>query len=616
MTAKPLRPYQFTLSQDVRAAWEYGARNVLMRLDTGGGKTVILSDLIAAHLGAAALIAHRQELVVQLSMALAELGIRHNLIAAKKTIQNCVRKHMKAYGRSFYDPGNRVAVASVDTLVRAKGLDAWFAQVTLWIVDEGHHVVEDNKWHTVLMRFTHPLCRGLLPTATPSRADGVGLGRGHGGVADVMVEGPPMRWLIEQGYLTDYRMVCIKSDVVDLLEGAKVGGSGDYSQATLKDTAQRSHIVGDVVRLYKQWAGGKTAIVFAPDVDTAANMVRQYQAAGVKAGLLIGDMDPGLRDQNVEQLTDGRLDLCVAVDVVSEGFDLPAIIAAIFGRKTDSLATYMQQFGRALRPLYAKGSGYGPGHLYDLNTQTGRLAAIAAGPKPRAIIIDCVNNYAHHGPPDRLRPWTLEGVKRMVSDAIPTTNCLNVRGWVACTPEEKARVTREDAWVPYVEQPDGTLAVEECAQPYERFYPFCPYCGHKEDKEPALRATPAMVDGDLAELSDEAMALLRGAYDAENQHPSDYARTQAATGLDQFKLARNVQHFEKRQNARAGLRAAMELWGGVQRVAGRSDAEMQRLFYLQFGVDVMTAQTLKPDQSAALAEKVDGAVNSMALVNL
>lgn len=53
-----------------------------MRLDTGGGKTCILSALVQEHAGASAVIAHRQELVGHLSLALARNGVRHNIIAA------------------------------------------------------------------------------------------------------------------------------------------------------------------------------------------------------------------------------------------------------------------------------------------------------------------------------------------------------------------------------------------------------------------------------------------------------------------------------------------------------------------------------------------------------
>lgn len=578
-----LRPYQAALKAEVRAAWEHGAQNVLMRLDTGGGKTIILADIVSEHPGASAIIAHRQELVSQLSLALAAAGIVHNIVAAKKTVAAIIQAHLKKYGRSFYSPGARCAVASVDTLNRATGLEAWFAQVTLWIVDEGHHVVEDNKWHTALLKFTNPHCRGLLPTATPSRADGKGLGAHADGVAHTMVQGPPMRWLIEQGYLCDYRMVCVESDLVQMLEQASVGGSGDYSNATLRNASKKSHIVGDVVKEYLRWCPGMRDITFASDVETAKETLAAYRAAGVRAELLTGDTDPDYRVQMLKRFESGEIAELVVVDIVSEGFDLPAVQSGALARKTESLATYMQQFGRMLRPLWAPGSGYGPGNLYDLDTQAGRLASIAASAKPVAIIRDHVNNFLRHGPPDRPRPWTLDRRDKRGGggDGIPMRIC-----------------------VPREVHPVGG----GCYQPYERFHHECPYCGTVPDPvEPAARSSPAKVDGDLTELDRETLEALRGAVAEIDQNRDDYGRWLLSRNVPAINMQRLLKGHDDRQEAQARLRWAMAQWGGYRKAEGLTDRQMQRLFFHTFGVDTLTAQGLGKPEADALTARLTAA---------
>jgi superfamily II DNA or RNA helicase len=563
-----LRPYQAQLKAEVRAAWSAGARNVLMRLDTGGGKTIILSDLIQEHPGASAVIAHRQELVSQLSLALARAGVVHNIVAAKKTITAITQLHLAEFGRSFYNPGARCAVASVDTLIRATGLEHWFQQVTLWIVDEGHHVVADNKWASVVAKFTHPQCLGLLPTATPQRADGKGLGAHADGVAHVMVQGPPMRWLIEQGYLTDYRMVCVESDLVEMLNEASVGASGDYSTATLRNASKASHIVGDMVKEYRRWAPGRLAIVFTSDTETAADTTAAYRAAGIRAETLTGKTDDGLRRQMLAQFARRGIDVLVVVDIVSEGFDLPAVEVGVFGRKTESLATYMQQFGRALRPMYAPG--------FDLSTQAGRLAAIAASPKPRAIIIDHVNNFLRHGPPDRPRPWTLDGKGRGGGgDGIPMRIC-------ALTPPRQG-----------------------CYQPYERFHHQCPYCGEAPDPvEPTARGSPAKVDGDLTELDVATLDALRGAVAEVDQSADDYSVSLLLRNVPRIGMNRLINLHAERQAAQASLRWAMAQWGGLRKAEGLDDRQMQRLWFHTFGLDVMSAAALGTAEAQALTERV------------
>ena len=51
MAVPILRPFQTELKHKVYGAWQSGARNVIMRLDTGGGKTVTLSDIVRDHAG-------------------------------------------------------------------------------------------------------------------------------------------------------------------------------------------------------------------------------------------------------------------------------------------------------------------------------------------------------------------------------------------------------------------------------------------------------------------------------------------------------------------------------------------------------------------------------------
>lgn len=543
---------------DVYGAWGSGARNVVMRLDTGGGKTFILSTIVQRHPGASAVIAHRQELVASLSLALAYYGVRHNIIASSEVRRAIAALHIKEYGKSFFDPGARCAVASVDTLVKRKDLASWAAQVTLWVVDEAHHLVLDNKWHTAVEMFTHPACRGLMPTATPRRADGKGLGRWADGVADVMVEGPPMRWLIEQGYLSDYTVVCPESDLQMLDE---VGATGDWSPKQLKEAAAQSHIVGDTLTVHRRWARGKLTITFSPDVETAGKIKNEYVNDGVKAEVLTGKTDGGYRRQILKQFEARAISDLVAVDIVSEGFDLPAIEVGIMDRPTQSLSVYMQQFGRVLRPIYAKG--------YDLDTQAGRLAAIANGPKPRAILIDQVGNFYRHGPPDRPRVWSLDGRGRSGGEpGIPMRTC------------------------------------GSCTRPYERFLGrVCPYCGVEADP-PAARGSPDHVDGDLVELDAATLARLRGAVLEADQSLEDYSRWLVDRGVNQVLYLTNRKRHVERQEAQSALRAEMENYVRRRLAEGMTDRQIHRAFFLAFGVDVLSARALGRADAETMRERI------------
>lgn len=561
-----LRPYQRDLANAVHERWATGQRNVLMRLGTGGGKTAILGDLVNTHRGASCVMAHRQELVSQLSLTLARYGVRHDIIAAEPTRRAIARAHVDELGSCFYQPGARCGVASVDTLVRANGIESWMAQVSLVVPDEAHHIVKGNKWSTAIERFSHADRRMAMPTATPSRSDGRGLGSHADGYADCMVEGPHESWLMAEGWLTRYKVFCPPSDLVP---AGKTGASGDWSPQQLKKAARQSHIVGDVPMNYLRFAYGQLGITFCTDVETAVDTCKAYRALGVAAEVLTGTTHDTVRRDILRRFKTGRiLQLCV-VDIVSEGFDLPNMQVGSFGRPSESLGLVMQQIGRLLRPMWAPG--------FDLETREGRLAAIAAGPKPYATLIDHVSHIVkpHIGPPDRWRDWSLDARDKKASsgadDAIKLRICA------------------------------------ECIQPYDRIERCCPHCGHYP--EPQGRSLPEQVDGDLFELDDAALEALRGnVVDVSNTSTAS-AAAEWSRHLPQYVVQANSKRHDAKIDAQVQLRSAMAVWGGTRRAAGLNDSQMQRSFYLTFGLDVLSAQALGTKDALALKERVDTFVN-------
>lgn len=566
-----LRQFQSQLERGVLGAWAGGAQNVIAVLPTGGGKTVTLADIVSQHVGYACVIAHRQELVGQISLALARFGVRHRLIAPKAVIQFCVAQHVQELGRSYFDANADVAVAGVDTLVspgRQAQMSHWARRVTLWVMDEAHHILRDNKWGRAAAMF--PNARGLGVTATPERADGCGLGRHADGLMDTMVEGPTQRDLINAGWLTDYTIYAPPSDM--RIDDSAIGKTGDYSAPKLAAAAKESHIVGDVVAHYKRLVEGKRGVTFAPDVDTASQIYLQYQNAGVPAQVVSGKTQDRIRAQAVRQLAKGELLQLTNCDLFGEGFDLPAIDAVSLARPTASFALFVQQIGRALRPVYAPGM--------PLDTPEQRKAAIAAGPKPRATVIDHVGNVVRHAVardcPETgelivdvcYRQWTLDAREKRSrsSDAIPLTVCLNPTGG-----------------------PGGTI----CGKPYERVKPACPYCGYRP--VPADRSRPEFVDGDLHELDPRALQVILSQRDLPVKIPH---------GAD-WKVAQAIRNrAQERGEAQHNLREMIAWWAAWQRVQGRSDSESYRRFYHLFGVDVATAQTLKRKEAEALTERV------------
>lgn len=225
-----LRDYQQDSVDKVYQAWAAGFRVVLLVLPTGGGKTVCMGHVLNNEPGNSLVMAHRQELISQISQALARYGVYHRIVAPKKLIQYITRRHVTEFGRHYYDPSAPCMLASVKSLIiQADRLRRFLSGVRLWVLDEAHHqtVKPLNLWGQVVTEVLPPIARGLGVTATPERADGRGLGRWASGLVDYMVQGPSMSELIDRGYLSPYRIFAPPTSDLDLSR-VPVGSGGDF----------------------------------------------------------------------------------------------------------------------------------------------------------------------------------------------------------------------------------------------------------------------------------------------------------------------------------------------------------------------------------------------------
>lgn len=526
------RQYQHDLKQAIYAAWQSN-RVVLGVLPTGGGKTHVFSEIVTEVNQPTCVIAHRKEIVGQISCALARSGVKHRIIGPKDNsmIKSIVGTHVRKFGKDFYDPRSHIAVAGVDTLIKRQDVLArWLPTVKLVVMDEGHHVLAKNKWGTAMAMF--PNAYGLLVTATPCRADGRGLGRHADGFVDEMVLGPSMRDLINAGYLTDYYIKGVFTDI-DLSQ-VDISANGDYNPKRLKIQVRKSRIVGDVVEQYKRHIPGMSAVTFATDVETAKDFVAAFNASGIPAELISAKTHPRIRESVLQKLANKQILQVVNVDILGEGFDCPAIEAIQMARPTKSFSLYCQQFGRALRPD-------------------------PENPNKVAVILDHVGNVTEHLLPDIPKfEWTLDSKERQVrsADAVPIRICPN----------------------------------PECTKAYEAFHKVCPYCGYAP--QPKDRSKPEFVDGDLTELNSEMIALMYGKIEQLRTPSSVIRDNMLAAGAPKTVAYGAAKQHRLRAEAQERLCEQIAIWAGIRRYRGVPDSKSYREFYHKFGVDVLTAQTL------------------------
>lgn len=367
-----LRDYQDLFVQNLRTAFK-SHRRVLGVMPTGSGKTACFSYIakgIQQHSKRVLTCAHRRELLKQISDAMTAWGVNHAVLTAD----------------SRGTPRAPVVVASVFTLAnRLKH----FPEPDLIIIDEAHHAALGTTWSKVINQF--PKARLLGVTATPQRLDGRGLADNF----DVMVEGPSVAELTAMGWLSPAEVYAPKH-ALDL-RGVKVRG-GDYVASELTAAMDKPSITGNAVEHYTRLASGKRAVVFCCSIQHAEDVAAEFRSGGYAAEHIDGGMEDWQRDAVLYRFSKGETQVLTSCDLISEGFDLPTIEVAVLLRPTKSLGLYLQQVGRAIRPMEGKA---------------------------RTLILDHAGNTAEHGFIDEPRTWTLDAreKKKAPEKSIPVRVC-------------------------------------------------------------------------------------------------------------------------------------------------------------------------------------------------
>jgi superfamily II DNA or RNA helicase len=361
-----LRDYQHQAIEAVRQVYRRGSRAVLLVMPTGSGKTCCFTYIVAAaqqKQKRILLVAHRRELVAQISAALTQWEVPHGLILPERL-----------------PTSHAVQVAMVQTLARRVAVDrVGRYRFDLIVIDEAHHLSGESSWAKVVAH--SPMARLLGVTATPCRLDGRPLGRSAGGFFDALVQGPTVLELIQRGYLCR-PVVYAPAEAGPDVSRLKIWG-GDYVAKQLEQAMDQSPLTGDAVVHYARYAHRLPAIAFCVTIAHAAHVREQFRATGYQAALLTSQTTDRERAQLLADLGRGQLHVLASVNTISEGTDVPIVAAAILLRPTASYGLHVQQSGRVLRPY--------PG-------------------KPQAILLDHAGNTWRHGLITETVKWSLNSL--------------------------------------------------------------------------------------------------------------------------------------------------------------------------------------------------------------
>jgi superfamily II DNA or RNA helicase len=337
-----LRPYQVAAIKAVQQDWESGKLDVLGTAATGSGKTAIflalLVEELAKHPQARALIlSHRKELVEQpvdrLYSFWPEWKGKAGIVMAESKESYC-----------------QIVSATVQTLASERRLVELlnWGPIDYLITDECHHAVADSYGAVYDgLRSRNPHMRHLGVSATPIRADGMGLKAiyehesFHYGIKE----------MVSQGWLVPPRWLAIQTGIS--VKGVKKS-AGDFQAKQLADVFVTQNCLELVVETHKKYAADRQCIAFTPTVAKAYSLAKTFREAGISAEAADGTTDKDKRADLLERFRAGQVQVLCNVGLYTEGLDVPQVSCIHQVRPTESDGLYIQMIGRALRPVAGK----------------------------------------------------------------------------------------------------------------------------------------------------------------------------------------------------------------------------------------------------------------------
>lgn len=345
-----LRPYQTRAISDVLERQQAGARRVLVALPTGGGKTVLASDLIRRRVEAGQrviMLAHRRELIKQAFVKNVRNGIAPSAIGiimagvAWKGIDAMAPAPEGLDDEQLWQlwarrrPAAPVQIGSIDTFRNHVPPPA-----DLIIVDEAHRGLAKSYCDVQL---AYPAAHHIGLTATPFRADGKGLGDAY----DDLVVASTYLDLIGDGFLV--RPTCYGAQAEIDLSRVKKRGT-DYDEKELAQAVDRAELVGNIVEHWRRHGNDAPTFCFGVNVAHSMHLAERFSAAGIPAAHVDGTTDTAERDDAIAALRSGRVKVLCNCNVFTEGTDVPEVKTIVLARPTLSEGLYMQQAGRGSRP--------------------------------------------------------------------------------------------------------------------------------------------------------------------------------------------------------------------------------------------------------------------------
>ena len=306
--------------------------HLLYQLPTGGGKTVIFSEIVRQYLKThqkrVLIMTHRIELCKQTSRMLDEFGVTNKIVDSKADLS---------------DQGDyNCFVAMVETLNNRLNDDKLdISDIGLVIIDEAHY----NSFTKLFKFFDNTFILGV--TATPLSSN-INLPMKDN--YNELIVGETIQSLIENEFLARSEIYSYNVGLTSLV----VGANGDYTVKSSEDLYTNTDMLTKLIQAYEERAKGKKTLIFNNGINTSLHVYDTFRAAGYPVAHLDNNNTKKERKDILQWFKETPDAILTSVSILTTGFDEPTVDCIMLNRATKSLTLYYQMIGRGSRILKKK----------------------------------------------------------------------------------------------------------------------------------------------------------------------------------------------------------------------------------------------------------------------
>jgi superfamily II DNA or RNA helicase len=304
--------------------------NLLYQLPTGGGKTVVFSEItrrfIAHRKQKVVVLTHRIELSHQTSRMLKGFGVKNKIINSDVKELPSQDPHM-CYVAMVETLNNRLQEGTIS-----------LKDIGLVIIDEAHY----NSFRKLFKYFESSVILGV--TATPLSSNIKLPMKDH---YKKLIVGQSIESLIKSKYLARANMYSY--DVS--LKSLKLGISGDYTVKSSDELYGNQNMLGKLIGAYEEIAKGTKTLIFNNGINTSRYVYETFKKAGYPIRHLDNKNTASERKEILEWFSKTPDAILTSVSILTTGFDEPTVETIILNRATRSLTLYFQMIGRGSRIL-------------------------------------------------------------------------------------------------------------------------------------------------------------------------------------------------------------------------------------------------------------------------